>query len=193
MNIVEPIRNKQQIDSMKRVLRGSGAIGARDHLLFVLGINTALRISDLLSLKIDTLVDSKGKSPDRISIREQKTGKLRSFPINESIKKALTIYFDSYPDISGENFLFFSREGENKAISRVRAWQLLNDAARKVGITDPIGSHTLRKTYGYHAYQQGADIVLLQKTFGHSAPSVTLRYIGITQDDIDQVYIKLNL
>ena len=62
-----------------------------------------------------------------------------------------------------------------------------------MGVADPIGTHTLRKTFGYHAYQQGTDVTLLQKVFNHSAPSITLRYIGITQDDIDNVYLNLNL
>lgn len=193
MNIVEPIRDKQQIEGIKRILRGNGSTGARDYLLFVLGINTALRISDLLALKVDTLVDSNGKVRACVNLREQKTGKVRNFPINDSVKKALAVYTEAYPNLAASEFLFFSRQGENMAISRVRAWQILNNAARKAGIHDAIGNHTLRKTYGYHAYQQGADIAILQKTFGHSAPSVTLRYIGITQDDIDQVYIKLNL
>lgn len=86
--------------------------------------------------------------------------------------------------MNDDDFLFRSREGENKPISRVRAYQLLTDAAKKVGL-DEIGTHTLRKTFGYWHYKQHKDIALLQELFNHSAPSVTLRYIGINQDTMD--------
>jgi len=84
-----------------------------------------------------------------------------------------------------DDFLFRSREGKNKPISRVRAYQLLSDVAKKVGLEE-IGTHTLRKTFGYWHYKQHKDIALLQELFNHSAPSVTLRYIGINQDAMDQ-------
>jgi len=70
---------------------------------------------------------------------------------------------------------------------------LINNAARRVGIEDPIGTHTMRKTFGFHAYRNGYSVELLQQVFNYAAPSVTLRYIGITQDDIDEVYFSLEL
>ncbi|MCF8011626.1 MAG: tyrosine-type recombinase/integrase [Clostridiales bacterium] len=70
---------------------------------------------------------------------------------------------------------------------------MLNEAARSVGVKDKIGTHTLRKTFGYHAFKKGYDITILQKLFNHSAPSITLRYIGITQDELDDVYLSLDL
>lgn len=88
--------------------------------------------------------------------------------------------------------LFPSRKG-GKAISRVQAYRILNDAARHIGITDAIGTHTLRKTFGYHAYQSGCDITRIQRLLNHSAPSITLSYIGITKDELDAVYIAKSL
>ena len=85
-----------------------------------------------------------------------------------------------------------SRKG-GEAIKRNQAYKVINAAARAVGIHDKIGTHSLRKTFGYHAYQKGIDLSILQKIFNHAAPSVTLRYIGITQDDMDEVYLNLNL
>lgn len=76
---------------------------------------------------------------------------------------------------------------------RQRAYKILNDVARSVGIKEKIGTHTLRKTFGYHAYNKGYDITLIQKLFNHSSPSVTLRYIGITQEQMDDVYLSLDL
>ncbi|MFD1676865.1 tyrosine-type recombinase/integrase [Alicyclobacillus fodiniaquatilis] len=75
----------------------------------------------------------------------------------------------------------------------MQAWKALNKAAKTVGIKERIGTHTLRKTFAYHAYKQGQDITLIQKLLNHSAPSVTLRYIGITQDQMDDVNLTLNL
>ena len=78
-------------------------------------------------------------------------------------------------------------------LKRQRAYRIINDAAKSVGIKDKIGTHTLRKTLGYHAYQSGKDITIIQKLFNHSTPRETLTYIGITQDDVDDVYLNLNL
>lgn len=182
MELVEPIRSKKQIDAMKRYLK-SGNI--RDHLLFVLGINSGLRISDLLSLQVQ---DVKGK--ERISLREQKTGKIKDFPLSDNCQKSIKEYLQTRDIDAG--FLFASRKGQG-AISRVQAYRILNEAARAIGIKEQIGTHTLRKTFGYWAYQAGVDITRIQKLMNHSAPSVTLAYIGITKEELDDVYINLNL
>lgn len=75
----------------------------------------------------------------------------------------------------------------------MQAWKALNKAAEVVDLKERVGTHTLRKTFGYHAYQSGVRLAVLQKLFNHSAPSVTLVYIGITQDELDDVYLNLNL
>ncbi|SFV03812.1 site-specific integrase [Alicyclobacillus macrosporangiidus] len=187
MEFVQPIRDRRQIEAMKRVLRGSNL---RDWLLFVLGINSGLRVSDLLSLKVADVWES-GKVKDRISLRERKTGKMKDFPLSPNAKKAIQEYLASRDIGSEDEPLFMSRKGG--ALQRQQAWRILNRAARMVGIKERIGTHTLRKTFGYHAYRQGQDIVLLQKLFNHSSPAITLRYIGIQQDEIDDVYLTVNL
>ena len=189
MEFVQPIRDKKQVDAMKKVLKANSL---RDYCMFTLGINSGLRISDLLGLTIGDVMDVNGKARDRITIREQKTGKCKDFPISESAKKAINEYLKTRQNVGQSEVLFISRKG-NKAISRQQAWKIINDAAATVGITGEIGTHTMRKTFGYHAYQSGVDISLIQKLLNHSAPSVTLRYIGITQDQLDGVYLNLNL
>jgi len=189
MEYVQPIRDIKQINAIKKVLRASSL---RDYCLFIVGINSGLRISDLLSLSIADVVDASGKAKDRVSIREQKTGKSKDFPLGDSAKKALKEYLDSLADVAPDTALFASRKGGN-AITRQQAYRVINDAARAVGITDQIGTHTMRKTFGYHAYKQGVDITRIQQMLNHSSPKVTLRYIGITQDDLDDVYLNLNL
>jgi integrase len=190
MNTVEPIRDRVKIEAIKSYLKGRNT---RDWLLFVLGINTGLRISDLLNLRVKDVVDEKGKIQENIIIREQKTGKEKKFSINKNARKALGEFLRASEGYDIGQPLFVSQKGSGAPLGRTQAWKILNRAARAVGVADPIGTHTLRKTFGYHAYQQGTDVTLLQKVFNHSAPSITLRYIGITQDDIDSVYLNLNL
>lgn len=182
MELVEPIRNKKQIEALKKYLRGQNI---RDYLLFVLGINSGLRISDLLKLTVEEVKDQ-----DRISIREQKTGKMKDFPLSETCKKAIQEYLKANELTDG--YLFPSRKG-GRPITRVQAYRILNEAAEQVGIKESVGTHTLRKTFGYHAYQSGVDITRIQKLLNHSAPNVTLSYIGITKEELDNVYISLNL
>ena len=174
MNFVQPIRDKKKIQDIKNeLLRGS----YRDFLLFVIGINTGLRISDILRLRT---IDVRDRT--HIVIQEQKTSKEKRAYINGNLKREIDFYIDRMGD--GE-YLFRSREGVNKPMTRVRAYQILNTAAKNVGI-DEVGTHTLRKTFGYWHYQQNRDVALLQELFNHSAPSVTLKYIGINQDIMDK-------
>jgi len=195
MNDVEPIRDIKQINAIKRYLKEHNL---RDWLLFTLGINSGLRISDLLKLTVE---DVAGK--DRISITEDKTGKLKKFPLSDNCKKAITEYLKESKLATGSLFPSRQSNGTGKvtgtgAISRQQAYTIINNAARECNvITDnngiKIGTHTLRKTFGYHAYKAGTGVEVIQKLLNHSAPSVTLRYIGITQDQLDDVYINLNL
>lgn len=191
MKYVEPIRDEKKIESIKKNLLGGEHY--RDYLLFTLGINTGLRVSDLLKLKYSDVLDNKGKFKTHIVIKEKKTNKTKAFPLNDTAKKAISFYINKTGENSSEGYIFTSRKGENKPITRQRAWQVINEVAQSVGIKDEIGTHTLRKTFGYHARMKGVSIELIQKLFNHSAPSVTMKYIGITQDELDNVYFNLNL
>ncbi|BBM86842.1 site-specific integrase [Candidatus Uabimicrobium amorphum] len=188
MEFVHPIRDRKKIDAMKKYLRGSSE---RNHCLFILGINSGLRISDLLKLRILDVVDGK-KIKERICIREKKTGKNKEFPIGTNAKRAIVDYLKTRVEYSPNEPLFISRKNK-RHLGRWQAYKIINDAAKAVGIKEKIGTHSLKKTFGYHAYKEGKDITLIQKLFNHSAPSVTLAYIGITQEDLDNVYLELNL
>ena len=99
---------------------------------------------------------------------------------------------DAYAAFKQDNeYLFASRKGAGP-ISRVQAYRILNRAARDVGL-DEIGTHTLRKTFGYHFYRANHNVAMLQQLFNHSSPSITLRYIGITQDEIAEEWEKFSL
>jgi integrase len=181
MEIVQPIRERKVIEQFKNAL-GS----PRDKLLFVLGINSGLRISDILPLHV---ADLRGKTS--LTLREEKTGKTKTFRFNSAITSAISELIPQ--DASDSDYVFQSRKGANRPLTRVQAYRILNAVAVRIGVTDQIGCHTLRKTFGYHAYKAGVELALLQSIFNHSAQSVTLRYIGITQDTIDNVYTAVCL
>lgn len=187
MEFVQPIRSLKQIETIKKLLKQQSL---RDYCLFVLGINSGLRISDLLKLRISDVAE-KGNVKDRIRLRENKTNKFKDFPISDNAKSAIREYLKSRQYSENEP-LFISRKNKGFLL-RQRAYKILNEVARSIGIKEKIGTHTLRKTFGYHAYNNGYDIAIIQKLFNHSSPSVTLRYIGITQDEMDDVYLSLDL
>ena len=187
---VKPIRDPAKISAMRALLR-AGTHGPRDELLFVIGINTAFRISDLLSLRVRDVWEA-GRPRAEVRLREGKTSKLRACPLNAAIRKLLGEYIPGRLKTEDpEAFLFPSQKGG--AISRKRAFHLLRDAGKMVGL-DGIGTHSLRKTFGYHAYKKtGGNIALVQKLLNHDHPGDTLRYVGITREEMDEVFISLNL
>ncbi|MDR3321554.1 MAG: site-specific integrase [Synergistaceae bacterium] len=185
---VEPIRDLKKIAVIKKILRAGNT---RDELLFIVGINTALRISDLLSLSIGDVVDERGKIVEAIGMREKKTGKMKKFPLNRSIKDALGGYLKEREGADHSEPLFPSRKGG--ALSRWQARRILSTAGDAVGVTR-IGTHSLRKTFGYHVYRKtGGNLGLVQKLLNHSSSADTLRYIGIDREQMDNTYLDLNL
>lgn len=191
MNTVEPIRDLKKIDAVKKYLLGAGKI--RDYALFVVGINTGLRISDLLNLKWQDVLTEKKKFKNSIYIREEKTGKEKIFPINESTKKALKRLFDSLSDLDYNHPIFLSRQGKYERISRHSAYRVIHNACKAVGVPGKIGTHTLRKTWGYWAWKNGVPLPIIMEVLNHSSISVTKRYLGITQDEINKAYMEMNL
>ena len=173
MDKVEPIRDKNKIKEIKSILKKKNN---RNYMIFVLGINTGLRIGDLLKLKVEHV-----KNKSHIIIKEQKISKNKQFLINANLRNEINKYIE---DMAEHEFLFQSRIGENKPLSRYQAYRILSTAGKEAGL-DRIACHSTRKTFGYHHYKRYKDVALLQKLFNHSSPAITLDYIGITQDIID--------
>jgi integrase len=192
MNFVEPIRDRKKIAQIKNLLRGQGRY--RDLLLFVVGINSALRISDLLQLKITHFLNEKGQIKTRFWIKEQKRGKRHEIAINQSIRDSLTEYLREYPYIAkeGENFLFFNPK-TNQAIKRGQAWKVFTNICADVGLLGNYGTHSLRETWGFHARMQGVDLALIMHKLNHESIAYTKRYLGITDDELQAVAQRLNL
>ena len=170
---VQPIRTVAQIENMKNALLKYCSF--RDYILFTLGINIGLRVSDILKLQVKTVKDQ-----SHILLKEKKTKKHSKFFIPDGLRVILNNYCQG-KDM--EDWLFPSRKG-NGPITPTQAYRILQKAGEMAGI-EHIGTHTMRKTFGYHFYKKTKDVATLMKIFSHSAPSITERYIGITQDEID--------
>lgn len=188
MNTVNPIRDKKQLEAMKSFLKGKDT---RDYLMFMVGISSALRISDILKLKVSDIWDGK-KPTSFIMLNEKKTGKAKRFPITKNLNKAIFQFMKEY-DLNQEELLFKSRKGINKAITRQQASYILSVTADYIGIKEPISTHSMRKTWGYWAYKSGVSLALIMEALNHSSIANTRKYLGITQEDLDEVYMSLNL
>ena len=187
---VEAIKNIRDISKIKQFLLGKD--NKRDYLLFVLGINVGLRIGDLLSLKVKDVVDESGKIKGAVIITEQKTNKKRQFELNKSAREAVNLYLSSTKPLNSGTYLFASRKG-NKPLTTRSAHKIIKTTLRELGIKGNYGTHSLRKTFGYHRYNSGVKVETLQKVFNHSSASITLRYIGIDREVICDAYNIINL
>lgn len=195
MNFVEPIRSRKKIAQIKNLLRGQKRY--RDLLLFVVGINTALRISDLLSMHIGQFVDEKNQLRRRFYIKEQKRGKRHEVVINNSIQEVLEEFLIAHPGITDnpKNFVFFNpkRNDYSYPIKRGQGWKIISVVCRESGLRGNYGTHSLRKTWGYHARMQGVDLVLIMYKLNHSSIAYTKRYLGITDAELQIISHRLNL
>ncbi len=182
-NTVDPIRDPEQIQAMKEYLLHKSY---RDYFLFAFGINSGLRISDIVGLRVMDV-----RNTDHLQVKEKRTEKIRKIRMTGALKQEIEKYTRQMAD---SDFLFPSRKGKGTSpIGRETAWRIVNSAARACGIRGAIGTHTMRKTFGYHFYKQTKDVAMLQQIFGHSAPSVTLRYIGFTDDMVNQAFEEFSL
>ena len=180
MTTVEPIRDLKDLRKVEKILAKQSK---RDLLLFTIGTNCGLRISDILALDIK---DVKGKN--YIQIVEKKTKKFKKFLINSKLKPMLE-EFSKGKNVQEPLF----QSVFNNRLERFAAYHIIKNACNKAGLEENIGTHTLRKTFGYHHYKKYKDVALLQKIFNHSSPIITLRYIGIEQDQIDESYANFIL
>lgn len=177
MKTVQPIKDKEKLN---QVINNLG--GVRNKMLFRLGLNTGLRVSDILDLKVSDIHRT-------IEITEQKTGKIKRFKLSDSFYSELLEYIETY--CKGE-WLFPSKSGE--PLSYAQAYKIIKTAGRKAGVDD-IGTHTMRKTFGYYAYNVlKVPIAYIMEALNHSSEIHTLRYIGITEDVMNNtVYGKMSL
>lgn len=194
MSTTQPIRNKEQLKKFKNFYKGQ-QYGVRNSTLIAIGLNTALRISDILSLTYKDIYTENGEPHTHIVIREQKTGKENRICLNKALQRALTAYrrvlIRTRMYQGGNPYLFPSTRKEGAHLSRYQAYRIISRAADGAGMEDHISCHSLRKTFGYHAWRQGTDPLLIMLLLNHSSIRITMRYLCIEQDDKDAVYRKM--
>jgi len=186
--MVEPIKSKALINKMVKFLEKKNP---RDALLFRIGINTILRISDIITLQYDELFDDDGNIRTYLNLHEKKTGKHKRIKLNSLIQEEIIKYVHS-KHLSRNDYLFYSMKNKHKHIDRTNAWRVLKKGANAVGVEN-FGTHSMRKTLAYFIYKSTNNISLVMKMLNHQNPAVTLRYIGIDQDMMDSAYEEYSL
>lgn len=192
MQKTQPIKDKKDIQRFKQYYLERNQI--RNYTLFTLGINTSLRIGDLLSLKWEDVYDFNfGDYRSHLCLTEQKTKKFTQIALNREAITSLQLLKESSDTVTGEAYLFRSREGGNRPIDRTQAFHVIKNAARDLHVNGTISCHSLRKTFGYHAWKSGVPSALIMSIYNHSSFEITKRYLSIDQDDKDTVFLAMNL
>lgn len=179
-HIAEPIKSKKDIKAVEKYLKEHNE---RDYVIWVLGLNSGLRVSDIVGLNVSDVVDK-----THITIIEKKTQKRKSFYINDKLKKVLKSYTKGR---NPDEPLFLGKQG--RRLNKRQVYRFLVNACQQLDVKAKVSTHTMRRTFGYHHYQQYKDIVILQQIFNHSSPRITRMYLGITQDEIDLSYKNFEL
>ena len=196
MNTAQPIRNRKDLENLKRYYREIQP-NARNQLLVILGLNTALRISDLLHLCWqDVYLFEWGRYREHIYLIEQKTGKQSCIYMNHNIIEALECYRQKLLRTGKEptpTDYLFTHTNKNEPISRVQAFRIIKNAVSYYRIPGVICCHSLRKTFGYQAWRQGVAPALLVSIYNHSSYEVTKRYLGIEQEDRDRIFQEIQI
>ena len=194
MEVVKAIQSKSTIQAIKGIITAEPRMAntSRNILLWTMGTNLGLRISDLLALKLKDVQDNRGNIRESLEIIEKKTKRPRDITIRPPVRKALQTFVKATGIYDLNEYLFRDRrEGKediNKPITRVRAWQMINEWGRKAGVTHKIGTHTLRKTFGKFAHKAGIPLIYISLELGHRNIEVTKRYLGITTDETKNAF-----
>ena len=192
MGTTQPIRDRQELQNFSTYYKDEKP-NLRNYALVVLGLNTALRISDLLHLRWNDLYDfEKLCFRDHLLIKEKKKKKRNRIAINEKPREAMQMYFNERNPAEDE-FIFSKRTNPYKPLSRSQAYRIIKDDANHTTSEEAVSCHSLRKTFGYFAWQEGVQPALLMDVFNHSSYAITKRYLGIEQDEKDLVYLNINI
>ena len=192
MSTTQPIRTTKDVKKLECYYKKDTLMDERNRLLIVMGLNTALRITDILNLQWKSVYDyEKKKLKTHIELVERKTGKSAMVVLNSVLRESLLHRFKgSYPE--PDDYLFASSRGR-KPIDRHQAYRIIRQAASQCGLSDHISCHSLRKTFGYHAWKQGIQPAVLMDIYNHSSYRITARYLCIDQDDRDAVFRHVQL
>ena len=181
MNIVQPFP-KERINDVANWLKN---YNEKYYVIFLIGISVGIRISDILNLKISDM-----ENTDRIVIKEKKTGKTKIFPLKPNIAKTIKSYIRDFCH-EYQEYIFLGKKGAR--LDRSAVYRVLNRCMQELGITSKTGCHSLRKYCGRAIYEQTKDLALVMTIFNHSSQLISARYIGLTQERINNTYQNLDL
>ncbi len=188
---VAPIRDRDAIARIKDNLVGH----PRDLCLFTLGINTAYRANELLSITCGQVAHA--HPGDVLELRERKTRKHRAITLNHTAIAALRAWLAVHPNAKDTSPLFRSRSGRALTVSTVS--NMVKGWCEKANLSGNYGSHTLRKTWGYHQLRQNTDtkpqmvLPILMHAYGHASQEQTLDYLCIQSDEVSNLFMQLEL
>lgn len=195
MGTTQPIRDMESLKKFKNFYAATKP-DPRNHTIIIIGLNTALRINDILHLTYSDVYNN-GKVREHIMIKEKKTGKENRILLNDEVRIALIKYHvilkKTKMHRKGNPYLFPSPRSESTPLSRFQAYRIICAAAQAAGLDEHISCHSMRKTFGYHAWKQGKDPVIIMEIYNHSSFSITKRYLCIEQDDKDDVFRNIRI
>lgn len=194
MSTTQPIRDPALLQDFKNYYLYQKP-NLRNYALCILGLNTALRITDILNLRWDDIYQFETSAfRPHLSITEKKTGKINTIALNPAATTSMALLLNAQPQKPHkDDFIFLSRNIENCHLSRCQAYRIVKEAATFLGMNQHISCHSLRKTFGYYAWQQGIAPAMLMTIYNHSSYQITKRYLGIEQDDKDKVFLNITL
>lgn len=192
MSTTQPIRNTEQLKAFKDYYLSTKP-NSRNYMLIIIGLNSALRISDILQLSYGDVYDFERKLwRTHLVVIEKKTRKTNRIYMNREIRQ--TLEKCTNPDAKDSaSWLFASQMQKARPLSRFQAYRIVKEAAAFAGLDANISCHSLRKTFGYYAWKQGTPPALLMNIYNHSNYRITKRYLGIEQDDKDEVFAKIKI
>jgi len=186
MRRVAPITAKQ-VELVRESIH-VGMFADRNEFMFLLLLNTALRISDALTITVKMVKDQ-----DYLDIVEKKTGKAKHFAMNNDLKNTISDYVK---DMDDSDFLFQSKDrdkdGNRRAISRIQASRIFKEATLKVGIKNA-NCHSWRKSYARGLYEKTGDLSLIMRLLNHSSIEMTLRYLHLTDEEDEKRIMNFSL
>lgn len=196
---------KKMVDVLnKHIEEASGKLykqyAERNKLLFLIGINIGIRASDIVNLKWNFFFKNMDcDMNNKYTIQPKKTKKYKKFVtlyFNNAIKKAVLLYVQKYPFENLDDYIFVGKKG-NEPILPKTVLKIVKQIAKEAGIEQNIGSHSLRKTWGYWCWHTADDkekaLVILQQCFGHSSTKTTAKYIGLLDEEVENMYKSINL
>ena len=182
----QPVKNRKKVNEILTYLRGKNE---RDYMIAKTQLNTALRISDVLKFKVNDFLLENGNFRISLNLEEKKTKKNKLIALNDTLLDSMRQYIANN-NLTPDDYLFRSRKGANKPISTTQAHRIFYDVAQALHLEN-FGTHSLRKTWGYFCYMETKNIALIMEVYNHASEKITLRYIGITQNDIDKMYFNI--